>query len=190
MPTVTQWRVLVPIKQGQNGKSRLAHLLPHGARADLVERMAQHVLDVLSDCFETSNITILSPQSPENWTGQWARDEGRGLNCELAAWRALQGDTPVLILHADLPLLTSNDVQALIKAADYGAALATDRAGQGTNALAIADGRAMDFCFGPDSRLRHIAQYPDMPVVQIDGLSADLDTADDVRFIQSRGFTL
>lgn len=187
---MTEWRVLVPIKQGQNGKSRLAHLLPQGARFNLVERMAQHVLDVLSDCFETTNITILSPQCPGNWNGQWARDEGRGLNAELTTWRASQRDAPVLILHADLPLLTSNDVRALIKAADHGLALATDRAGQGTNALAIADGRALDFHFGPDSRTRHIVQYPDTPVVQTDGLTADLDTADDVRFIQNRGFVL
>lgn len=118
------------------------------------------------------------------------RDEGRGLNAELSAWRDAQGNAPVLIIHADLPLLTEDDVQALLRAADQGAALATDRAGQGTNALAIADGRPLALRFGVNSRSRHCAQYPDMPALQREGLIADLDTPDDARFVRDRGFAL
>jgi 2-phospho-L-lactate/phosphoenolpyruvate guanylyltransferase len=187
---VTGWRVVVPIKQGSDGKTRLGAMLGGDARSSLAERMAAHVLGILQGCFDRSQITILSPLCPKGWDGGWRRDEGRGLNPELSAWRAAQGDTPILIIHADLPLLAADDVRALLDAADQGAALATDRAGQGTNALAIADGRSLTLCFGANSRARHCDQYPDMPVLQREGLMADLDTPDDAQYVRDRGFAV
>jgi 2-phospho-L-lactate/phosphoenolpyruvate guanylyltransferase len=188
MRQVTEWRVVVPIKLGSDGKSRLGAILGDGARSSLAERMAAHVLGALQRCFDHSQITILSPLRAPDWDGGWMRDEGRGLNPELAAWRDAQGDAPVLIIHADLPLLTAADVRALLDAAEQGAALATDRAGQGTNALAIADGRPLTLSFGANSRALHCAQYPETPVLHREGLMADLDTPDDADFVAARGF--
>jgi 2-phospho-L-lactate/phosphoenolpyruvate guanylyltransferase len=187
---VTGWRVVVPIKQGSDGKTRLGAMLGDDARSSLAERMAAHVLGVLQRCFDRSQITILSPLCPKDWDGGWMRDNGRGLNPELTAWRDAQGDAPVLIIHADLPLLAEADVLALLASADQGAALATDRAGLGTNALAIADGRPLTLRFGANSCTLHCAQYPDMPVLHREGLMADLDTPDDARFIRDRGFAI
>jgi 2-phospho-L-lactate/phosphoenolpyruvate guanylyltransferase len=187
---VTGWRVVVPVKQGSDGKTRLGVLLGGDARASLAERMAAHVLGVLQRCFDRSQITILSPLCPKDWNGGWMRDEGRGLNPGLTAWRDAQGNAPILIIHADLPLLAEADVLALLASADQGAALATDRAGQGTNALAIADGRPLTLRFGANSRVLHCDQYPDMPVLHREGLMADLDTPDDALFIRDRGFAV
>lgn len=184
------WHVLVPIKQGSDGKSRLGSMLGDGERTDLADRMARHVLGILESCFSVSQITILSPEKPENWAGDWVKDLARGLNPELQAWREAQGNAAVLIIHADLPLLTQGDVQEIIHAAEQGAAIATDRAGQGTNALAIADGRPFQMCFGKDSLAQHIAQYPEMTVLRNEGLTADLDTPNDVNFLRERGFEL
>jgi 2-phospho-L-lactate guanylyltransferase len=190
MRSMNEWRVVVPIKQGRDGKSRLGAIMTGDARSNLAERMAAHVLSILQGCFERSQITILSPHRPVGWGGGWTSDEGRGLNPELGAWRDAQGDAPVLIIHADLPLLAEDDVRALLDESAQGAALATDRAGQGTNALAIADGRPLTLCFGANSRVLHCDQYPDMPVLHREGLMADLDTPDDARFIRDRGFAV
>jgi len=187
---VNEWRVVVPIKQGRDGKSRLSAMLDAQARSNLTERMVVHVLEVLQGCFDCAQITILSPCCPAGWEGGWSRDEGRGLNQELASWRAAQANAPILVVHADLPLLTPDDVRALLEAAVQGAALATDRAGQGTNALAIADGRPLALRFGANSRARHCVQYPDMAVIQREGLMADLDTPGDAQFVRDRGFTV
>jgi 2-phospho-L-lactate/phosphoenolpyruvate guanylyltransferase len=190
MREVTDWRVIVPIKQGHNVKSRLGLIMGDDARLNLAERMAAHVLSVLQTCSDNLFITILSPRRPNRWRGDWVRDEGRGLNPELTAWHATQGDAPILIIHADLPLLTADDVWAMMDAAGQGCALATDRAGTGTNALAIADGRPIAFSFGVNSCALHCAQYQEMAVLQRVGLIADLDTPDDAQFIAARGFAI
>jgi 2-phospho-L-lactate/phosphoenolpyruvate guanylyltransferase len=185
---VIEWRAIMPIKQGVDGKSRLDSILGNEARCSLAERMAAHVLGVLTECCDISSITILSPLRPDHWQGEWARDAGRGLNAELTAWRAGQGKAAILIIHADLPLLSVDDVRAMLEAAAQGVAVATDREGRGTNALAIADGRPLTLCFGANSRKLHCAQYPEMPVLERDGLIVDFDTPDDAQFLAARGF--
>ena len=188
---MTQWRAVVPIKLGADTKSRLAGLLSPDERCALGERMARHVLDALEASGLFDQITILSPDRPIWWTGDWTLDRGRGLNAELTAWRAEQVTGPVLIIHADLPLLMTEEVAVfLVTTESSGIALATDRAGTGSNALAIADGRDFAFRFGTDSRARHVAQARKMPVLASTGLAADLDTPDDAIFVEARGFAL
>ena len=153
---MTHWRAVVPIKQGANGKSRLASVMSREERDALALRMARHVLAELRSCTAIAEIAILSTHCPAWWPGVWVEDRGQGLNTELADWRRSVGEVPVLIVHADLPLLRADELDELLAvAATQGIALATDRAGQGSNALAIADGRAFDFRFGPGSRNLH-----------------------------------
>jgi 2-phospho-L-lactate guanylyltransferase len=178
---MTGWRAVVPIKQGASGKSRLSPLLDPAQRDSLVHRMAAHVLATLSGMAAIDRIEVLSPQAFAGWDGGWQRDLGRGLNAELTAWRATVGQAPVLVVHADLPMLCGDDVAALLAAAQrHGVALAHDRAGLGTNALAIADGREVGFRFGVDSCRQHREQYPAMGIVARAGLMTDLDTPEDV----------
>ncbi|KUR76678.1 2-phospho-L-lactate guanylyltransferase [Novosphingobium sp. Fuku2-ISO-50] len=188
---MTGWRAVVPIKQGALGKSRLSPLFDPAQRDDLVGRMADHVLHTLSKVSALAQIDVLSPRRIAGWTGAWQRDLGRGLNAELQAWRASVWPSPVLVVHADLPLLGAADIDALLMAAQqHGVALAHDRAGLGTNALAIADGRDFHYCFGQDSCRRHLAQGADMALVAREGLMIDLDTPDDALALCALGLTL
>lgn len=153
--------------------------------------MSRHVLDVLSRCETVGELIVLSAAKPEGADLQWSQDHGRGLNREISAFRAAFGTAPLLIIHADLPLVSPSDVAALLEAAElHGTALATDRVGQGTNALALEDGRAFEFHFGPQSCSLHCVQDPDMPVLKCVGLSADLDTPEDIDFLQHHGFSV
>jgi 2-phospho-L-lactate guanylyltransferase len=184
------WHALVPIKQGDNGKSRLAAVLSQKERDVLSLRMARHVLSELGRCEGISDITILSAGRPDWWSGGWEADGGQGLNAEINGWRQTRGAEAILIIHADLPLLQAEDLRHILDVAEAeGIALATDRAGEGSNALAIADGRTFDFRFGPDSRRLHAAQSPAMMVVQRNSLSADIDTPEDLMFARAHGFT-
>ena len=187
---MTRWRAVVPIKQGANGKSRLASVLSREERDALALRMALHVLAELEACAPIAEIAILSAACPKWWPGTWAVDRGQGLNAELGAWRGTAGKEPILIVHADLPLLRAAELDELLSIAGaQGIALATDRAGEGSNALAIADGRRFDFRFGPESRQLHARQAPGLAVLDLPGLTADIDTPEDLAFARAHGFT-
>lgn len=182
-----RWTALVPIRT-DDPKSRLAGILDPDARIRLAARMARHVLATLAQCSAVARTVVLSDDRPASAEAGWAPDRGRGLNEEIAAFRREFGRGRLLVVHADLPLLEATDIAALLEAAEnHGAALAMDRAGTGTNALALADGRAFDFHFGRESRARHCLQDPRMPVLNPIGLCCDLDTPEDFARLGARG---
>lgn len=178
---------MLPLKQTDAVKSRLGAILPVAARADLVESMACHVLDVLNAVPEIDNMVLLTARRPIWWDGDWAEDGDAPLNDALAAWRAAHGDAPMLVVHGDLPYLTQSDVAVLLDAAmTSGAAMATDTHGTGTNAIALADGRDFIFRFGPDSRAAHAAAGP-IICVDSPGLARDIDTPGDLAALVETG---
>jgi 2-phospho-L-lactate guanylyltransferase len=186
---MTEWAAIVPLKTAGDRKTRLSDRLSAEERAALSQHMFAHVVEVLETHPRIASIAVLSDQRPEQWTGAWILDEARGLNAELEAARVRAGETGLLILHADLPLLEPADIDALIGAAEaQGVAIAPDRHGSGTNALALLPGAPIAFRFGPDSFRLHRAQAPDSMVVERQGLALDLDTPGDLAAAEAAGF--
>ncbi len=105
-----------------------------------------------------------------------------------AAARAAEGGRSrrpaLLIAHADLPALTASDVDAVLAAAQP-IAVATDRAGRGSNLLACDLALPLRFRFGPDSLAAHLAEADRLgvraTVVRRPGTAVDLDTVADWR---------
>lgn len=174
------WTALIPLKPADERKSRLAEALGPDERAALSDRMFDHVVGVLATTPGIADIVLLAPAAPEGWPHGWIGDEGRGLNAELASCReALPGD--LLIVHADLPVLTSGDVEALLAAAEAaGSVIAPDRHNRGTNALALRDGVLLHPRFGANSFARHVEVMPSSAVVHREGLARDVDTPEDL----------
>lgn len=139
--------------------------------------MAGHVLAVLTAAGVRPFVL-----APVAWPGRgWEPDRGTGLNAELDRVRAARGAASLLVIHADLPRLSGEDVRALLAAAEmHGAAIAPDRAGVGTNAIALARGVPLPFAFGADSFARHEAALPGAAAVRRDGLARDVDTPEDL----------
>jgi 2-phospho-L-lactate/phosphoenolpyruvate guanylyltransferase len=186
-----RWTAVVPLKQTDAVKSRLGDVLPVDARTDLVESMVRHVLGVLRCVPEVGRIVLLTTHHPLWWDGEWADDGAASLNDALANWRASDGTGPIVVMHGDLPYLSSMDVQALLDAATQaGAAMATDTHGTGTNALAIADARPFTFQFGPGSRKAHAAAGQ-LICLDRPGLARDIDTpADLAALIQTEIYSI
>lgn len=186
-----EWTALVPFRAGTAGKSRLESAIGSLHREQLALDMANHVMCVLSQVSAISTIMVLSNRPFDHPATALARDQGRGLNPEISAFRDSFGSGPLLVIHADLPLLATADIEAILEAAaGHGVALATDRLDEGTNAIALADGRQFSFQFGPGSRALHCASDEQMPVLRCPGLSADLDTPDDLAYLRQRGLPL
>jgi 2-phospho-L-lactate/phosphoenolpyruvate guanylyltransferase len=185
------WTAVVPLKQSEAAKSRLDPVLPVGARTDLVEAMARHVLGVLGQVSQIGRVVVLTASRPPWWSGNWAADGGASLNDALDAWLSAHTQGPVLVVHADLPYLADVDVTTLLAVAtESGAAMATDIHGTGTNALALADARDFQFRFGPGSRAAHAAAGVPICIVR-PGLAQDIDTpADLAALIDAGGYSI
>lgn len=173
------WTAVVPIKPAADRKTRLRHHLPAPDRLALTEHMLAHVLDVLARAGSVAEVAILSAAPPDGWGGRWFADTGCGLNAELSA---VAGAVPrrLLVLHADLPGLAPDDVDALVAATARGVAIAPDRHAVGTNALAAENPAGLVFAFGAESFARHRALMPDHEVVRRAGLGLDLDLPEDL----------
>jgi 2-phospho-L-lactate guanylyltransferase len=179
------WTAVVPVKQGADRKSRLAAHLSREERSRLSDWMVVHVLRSLRTAPSIERIVILST-APHGDSAEWCPDLGRGMNAELAA---MPRTSPMLVVHGDLPLVTAGDIEALIEAAGQGIAIAPDRHGSGTNALAITDDGPFAFAFGADSCRLHLEAAGDRAViVNRPGLSIDIDTPDDLAFARAAGF--
>jgi 2-phospho-L-lactate/phosphoenolpyruvate guanylyltransferase len=181
---VTDWHAIVPLNLGRDCKTRLAGQLSRDKRDRLVEAMARHVVAQVGAVIGISEVILLSPEDPQFSSVQWVRDEGRGLNAELAA---VLGTGPVFVIHADLPTLETADVEALLETAQQsGAAIAPDRLGTGTNALALTYPSGIVPAFGEGSFLRHRTMFPDAAIVERAGLALDVDTHEDLDLARHR----
>lgn len=179
---MTCWTAIVPFKTAGERKTRLAE------RVALSTQMFAHVMHVLEGHPAIGTVVALSDERPEDWDGAHIADEGRGLNAEIEAARTALGETGLLVLHADLPLLESADIDALLEAAEAcGIAIAPDRHGSGTNGLALIPGRRIAFRFGTDSFHLHRQQAPEAAVVERRGFAIDLDTPDDLAAVLEAG---
>ncbi len=182
------WTALVPIKAMASRKSRLSSHLSPSERARLSEFMLDHVLDRLSACAQIARVLILSP-APVGSTPR-VQDLGRGLNEELTHARYALGAGPLLVIHADLPLLQTDEIDGLLDAARIcGRAIAPDRHRRGSNAVALADAAPVSWHFGPGSFARHRAAFPPgHAVIERRGLLLDCDTQADLMAAQEHGF--
>ena len=187
------WTAIVPIKPCSMRKTRLAGALDVADRTALTQWMLCKVLDVLAATPGVARVQVLAVEPPPGWSGGWTIDRGRGLNLELdAACAAAAG--PVMVVFPDLPGLCTGDVTALADAAKgRGIAIAPDRHGRGTNALALASmhGPRGDFRmgFGPQSLARHSGRAGMRgTLVNRPGLALDIDTPADLAAASAAGW--
>lgn len=119
---MTLWAI-VPLKILSGSKQRLSGALSDEQRLQLTQAMAQDVLAVLKNCREIDHVLLVSGDAVAAELcaasgAQWLKpDSQRGLNADLAVacdYARQQGADACLILHADLPLLNSRSVDAMI----------------------------------------------------------------------------
>lgn len=177
-----QWTAVIPLKAEPLRKSRLAPAVDAERRVALSHALYRHVVDCVSRAGLFEDGIVLSPSPPlADAPVRWWDDEGRPINAALARVReAIPGH--LVVINADLPLLEPADLVALAEAAAHGGcAVAADRHGSGTNAIALLPGIPFTFSFGPDSLHAHLhSAGGDGQCVQRPGLAHDIDTLADI----------
>jgi 2-phospho-L-lactate guanylyltransferase len=197
-------QALLPLKDLVEAKSRLAGLLRPSERRALAQAMAEDVLAVLSAHPGIKQITLVSDDPGAELLALkygadcWSEKSlgCRGLNplIQCASERLLADEEePVLVvLHGDLPLLTAQDVSAVLDSQreSGGLIIGCDRQGAGTNLLAFDAASRPDFCFGVDSCAAHVAcaSNAGVPVhiLQRTGIGVDVDEAQDLKYVMEQ----
>ncbi len=196
--------VLIPVKPFREGKSRLATVLNPDERERLNRWLLQHVLQTLQQVPGILRVLVISRDpgvlALARREGAQTLQESRTTTLNATLHRAVaflraRGLTQALILPADLPQLTPDDVEALLEALDRGPfasnqprlVIAPDRYHMGTNALALDPVENHEFAFGPGSFYKHIAAARRagrfVHVVERPGLAYDLDQPEDLSLV-------
>lgn len=185
---MTCWAI-IPAKATPDAKSRLAGALDAEARATLAEAMLRRVVAAAGAATNITQVCLLGAPADRFAGVTSLADPGGGLNPAVTAALAEvtgRGATRAIFIHADLPLVTAQDLELLAAAPAGEIAIAPDRHGTGTNALSLPlpEAGGFSFAFGPDSFARHQAEALrlGLPVEEIrsQGLARDIDEPDDL----------
>ena len=195
---MTLWTI-VPVKPLRRGKSRLAGALSDGERAELNQSLLKRTLKTLSNLKEVEKVLVVS-RDPQALTiarqhgARTVREDGHAkLNTALtrativAQVYATRG---VLILPADLPLISEEDVLTLISRAVEPPVIviAPDRHRKGTNALLISPAGLIEYDFGENSFEKHCELASKagarLEIVDLPNLGLDLDLPEDLQIVR------
>lgn len=162
-------RIIVPIKDLQTCKSRLASELSLDARISLMSAMAEDTLRAASESKLLCHCYVVShdPQVHELARKYGAEvldlEEDQCLNSGItAAMRKLPlMVSPTLIVHADIPALSSRHLDNLIarhSIAGVDLTLVPDAQSNGTNVIVLSGARNFRFHYGEYSFNKHQRQ--------------------------------
>ena len=200
---MTRIAAIIPVGTLEGAKTRLGEMLDAEERRDLVEGLLARTVVAALAVTSLDDVLVVSPdrevlRRASAMGARTMRQRSRGLNAGLREARAdvvAGGATAILILPIDLPLVTTEAVEVVVAPLTAGSAdpapivvLVPDRHGTGTNALGLRPPDAIDVAFGRGSRRAHLtaAGLAGATVVELDGpLSVDLDTPDDLVFVES-----
>jgi 2-phospho-L-lactate guanylyltransferase len=200
---MTIWAI-VPVKPLRRGKSRLAGTLSEDERTELNRTLLQHTLQTLSDLKEVEHVLVIS-RDPQALTiarhhgARTVREDGQpGLNTALkraTVVAQIYATGGVLVLPADLPLISREDVLTLIERAGEPpvVVIAPDRHERGTNALLISPAGLIEYDFGENSFQRHCQRVKEagarLEIVNLPSLGLDLDLPEDLELVRRMELT-
>lgn len=194
---------IVPVKPLRRGKSRLAGALTEQERASLNRLFLQHTLRTLAQIREIEQVLVVS-RDPAALA--LAREHGARTIQEhgtpqlnLALRRAARvadayATRGVLVVPADLPLLTAEDLRALLARAVRPpvVVIAPDRHHDGTNALLMCPPGLIEYDYGPRSFQRHCERARQagarLEICELPTVALDVDVPEDLELVRQHGF--
>lgn len=195
---MTLWAI-VPVKPLRRGKSRLSGVLSQEERTNLNRHLLVHTIDTLSAIPEIEHVLVISrdPGALALARDHGARtvQENGAPKLNIALTRATivarnHATRGVLIVPADLPLITPEDVHAMLERSKNPpvVVVAPDRHNRGTNALLVCPAGLIEYDFGPDSFQRHCQQAQEvgahLEICELPSLALDVDLPEDLAVIE------
>jgi len=180
---------IVPIRSF-DGLTRLVRVLDDEARTSLMRRLAEHTLGAIDRAGVPALVVSSDPEVAAWGTANAVRVveeplEGGLDAAALAGVAAVSG--PWMVVHADLPALTTADVVVAAQLADRGAVIAPSR--DGGTSLMGGNEDPVPFSYGPGSFRRHLsASRGEATILVRRGLALDLDRPWDLAALHRLGY--
>jgi 2-phospho-L-lactate guanylyltransferase len=184
---------VVVIKGLGTSKKRLSSVLSPQERRQLTLAMLEDVLNALQTSTVDQIVVVSKDFSLRNFTNKYRAthlvQKTSGLNPaveEATEWCMQNGAEAVLILPADIPLLSSMDVDKIVELGnceEQTVVLSRSYDG-GTNALFQSPPNLIQACFGPRSFAKHIKEAQRRGVClklhHSTGVATDIDSVEDL----------
>jgi 2-phospho-L-lactate/phosphoenolpyruvate guanylyltransferase len=186
---------IVPVKPLRRGKSRLAGILSQDERANLNQTLLAHTLDTLKATPEIEQVLVVSRDTAalalarEHGARTVQENGAPHLNVALARATVVANNYAtrgVLIVPADLPLITPQDIRYMLEFANETpvVVVAPDTRRQGTNALLVCPSGLIEYDFGPGSFQRHCERARQagarLEICELPSLALDMDLPEDL----------
>jgi 2-phospho-L-lactate/phosphoenolpyruvate guanylyltransferase len=187
---------IIPVKETQRAKQRLAPVLPAPLRQALALAMLEDVLEAVARVSDLGG-AILVTVDPQAETlarrygmatlADGARDGHTGAVNAGARHLIAQGRQTMLTLPGDLPLVTTTEIARLIRVHGPAPAftIAPAHDDLGSNAILMSPPQAVPLRFGEDSFFPHLAaaraQGIEPCVVRLPGIAFDIDNPQDLQ---------
>lgn len=192
------WAIL-PVKSFDRAKSRLASVLTHAQCANLARLMATDVLRALAKTPEIDRVLLLGQGAEQESLAKqfdcvYAGDDP-DLDMSANLGRIvqqpdIQSARTVLVVPADLPLLTPHDFAGILQNHKEGVTICRAIRDGGTNAFIASMPQQLVFCFGVDSANLHAlaadAAGRKVSMLTVTAFERDIDTADDLQWLSSQ----
>lgn len=192
---------IVPVKPLRRGKSRLSDILSEEERNQLNQHLFTHTIEVLKKVDAISDILVVSrdsyvlTQSREMGVRTVTENGTPELNNALlraSLFSKAFSTEGVLIVPADLPLLTAEDVDDFLQKRTQPPmiVITSDRRQEGTNMLLIDPPELLTFSFGENSFHRHcsLAESRGAQVIvhESERIALDLDIPADYELLSTK----
>jgi 2-phospho-L-lactate/phosphoenolpyruvate guanylyltransferase len=190
--------ILIPVKNLASAKQRLAGVLEQRTRTELAHAMLQDVAEAIS--------TVAGDKTAIVTSDNFAIEVGRSYGFEVipdnvnssetdaiemaTRWCEARTLESTLVVPADIPLVESADIEAVLENAPAaGAVLVPSGDGRGTNAVLRRPAASFPLRFGSDSFVPHLAaaRRTGNPCVVLDlpRIALDIDTPQDLAELAS-----
>jgi len=187
---------LIPVKDLNNAKSRLADCLNADERKKLLLAM---LADVLAATSAIPTIVICPEDISVHFQGFenvvfLLQDGGRNLNSAVVQannYAVSQGAEATLFVPADMPLIRAEEIEKVLELGRKKSVVITQASDGGTGILYRCPPDVMESRFTSDSFTDHLREAQDkgieMHVHSAFPLSLDIDTIDDLRLFMEHG---
>lgn len=195
---MTLWAI-VPVKPLRRGKSRLANVLSEDERTLLNYTLLSNTLRTLAEVPEIDQVMVVSSDPAalalaREYQARTVQEDGKpGLTTAMrraTVIAQMYAAHDLLIIPADLPLISKTDIQEFISHAGKPPVIviAPDRHSDGTNALFMRPAGVIEFRSGSGSFKHHIQQAQKkgvrVEICQLSSFELDLDRPEDLDLLK------